>query len=355
MAWTPDGREIVFSSNRQGWYRLWRIAALPPKSPGSYAVPLLVEGAGDDAITPSIAGSRLVYARNQRSFNIRRAEIVGVEGTAAHHLKPSAPLIASTRVDKSPSWSPDGKKIAFVSDRSGNQEVWICQADGSNPLRLTSFAGQGVIYPRWSPDGRRLVFSALTGAGGNIEGYIMQASGGAPERIHVPGHHSMAHLVFSSNGLFLYFIPGAEDIAVDAWRVPVSGGDAVQITRNGVFRPEESPDGTLLYYGKYGEHGLWATPVTGGAERQILTSITEQNWTVTSKGIYFIDFAVGPGEPKLVRFYSFKTETTNQVGTVEPTVSPDYSGISVSPDGRWLLYSHIANVSSDLMLLDHFR
>ena len=137
--------------------------------------------------------------------------------------------------------------------------------------------------------------------------------------------------------------------------MPVEGGEALQITRRGAFRPEESPDGTLLYYGKYGKHGLWSAPVRGGEERQILDSITEMNWTVTPTGIYYFDFAVEPGLPKLVKFYSFATKKVNQLGTVEPTVSGDYSGISVSPDGRSLLYSYIANVSSDLMLVDHFR
>jgi hypothetical protein len=79
------------------------------------------------------------------------------------------------------------------------------------------------------------------------------------------------------------------------------------------------------------------------------------NWTVTSKGIYYIDFAVEPGEPKRLQFYNFETGIVNQVGTVESTVSGDYAGISVSPDGRWLLYSYIASVSSDLMLLECFR
>ena len=79
------------------------------------------------------------------------------------------------------------------------------------------------------------------------------------------------------------------------------------------------------------------------------------NWTVTSKGIYYFDFSVAPNQPKPVKFYSFKTEGINQVARVEATVSADYSGISVSPDGRWLLYSFIANTSSDLMMVDHFR
>jgi hypothetical protein len=62
-----------------------------------------------------------------------------------------------------------------------------------------------------------------------------------------------------------------------------------------------------------------------------------------------------PARPNLVQFYSFKTRKINQVGTVEGALSADYSGISVSPDGRWLLYSCITDINSDLMMVEHFR
>jgi hypothetical protein len=121
------------------------------------------------------------------------------------------------------------------------------------------------------------------------------------------------------------------------------------------FRPEESADGKVLFYGRFGTHCLWSPPGTGGKERQVLDSIAEMNWTVTPKGIYYFDFKVPPEARNPVKFYSFKTGEATQVGTAEPTVSWDYSGISVSPNGRWLPYSYIANVNSDLMLVDDFR
>jgi Tol biopolymer transport system component len=165
----------------------------------------------------------------------------------------------------------------------------------------------------------------------------------------------MAHPVFSHDGRWIYFLPGARDGAVEAFRMPAEGGEASQITRHGAFRPEEPPDGKLLYYGKNGTSGLWRTPVSGGEERQVLDSITGMNWTVSSEGIYYLVSAVAPGEPNPVQFYSFKTGKTNRVGIVEGMLSADYSGISVSPDGRWLLYSYIADISSDLMMVEHFR
>lgn len=356
FAWTADGREIVFASNRSGPFQLWRVAARPVGSSGAPAKPVLVEGAREDARNPAISGnSKLAYQQYSRNFDILRAEIFGPEGTAKHHLGPSKLLIGSTRLDATPSWSPDGKTIAFKSNRSGPEELWVCDAEGANPLKLTSFDGPNIIFPRWSPDGRRLIFGALTGPGGNFESYIVSASGGAPQRITAPGHRTMAHPVFSHDGRSIYFIPGVKDGPVEAFRMPAEGGEALQITRQGAFRPEESTDEKLLYYGKFGKHGLWSTPVSGGAETQVLDSITETNWTLTPTGIYFFDFAAEPGQPKLLKFYSFKTTRTNRVGSVAPTVSADYSGISISPDGRWLLYSYVASVSSDLMMVEHFR
>jgi Tol biopolymer transport system component len=355
FAWTADGREIVFASNRRGPFQLWRVAARPANSAGSYPSPALVDGARDDARNPTISrNSRLAYQQYIRNFDIRRAEITGPEGTPKHHLGTSKPLIASTRLDASPSWSPDGKRIAFKSDRSGTQELWVSDADGSNPLQLTSFEGPSVIYPRWSPNGQRIIFGALTGPGRNFEGYLIDAKGGAPRRISASGHRTMAHPVFSHDGRWIYFIPGRNDGAVEAFRMAAEGGEAMQITRHGAVRPEESPDGKLLYYGKMATHGLWSVPVSGGEERQVLGSMTEMNWTVVQTGIYYFDFAVDPGARKLVKFYSFKTGKISQIGTVEATVSPDFAGISVSPDGRWLLYSS-ADISSDLMMVENFR
>jgi Tol biopolymer transport system component len=320
-----------------------------------FETPKLVETAGNDARYPSISRtSRLAYQQYTRNWDIRRAEIVGPEGTSAHRLKQSTPLIASTRLDGAPAWSPDGAKIAFLSDRSGDFELWICDADGSNTVRLTTFSGPGVINPRWSPDGKRLIFSALTGPNSSFEGYFINAKGGAPERISAPAQRSMAYPILSRDGRWIYFIPGPEERAVEAWRIPSTGGEAVQITRHGAFQPEESPDGKSLYYGKYRTHGLWRIPIAGGEEQQILNSISGGNWAVGTGGIYYFDFPEDPDAPKLAEFYSFKSGRSSQIGTVEPTVLDGYEGLSLSPDGRWLLYT-VVTKNSDLMLVDHFR
>ncbi len=146
LAWTPDSREIVFSSNRVGAFALWRLAASGAGGPRRVPV-----GQGGSFPAISRQGNRLVYSEGITDTNIWRVNL-------SDPREPPTQLVASTRADSNPQYSPDGKSITFNSNRSGNMEVWVCAADGSNPRQPVTMGESAT--PRWSADGQRLVFDS---------------------------------------------------------------------------------------------------------------------------------------------------------------------------------------------------
>jgi Tol biopolymer transport system component len=110
---------------------------------------LAVSGENAVGISVSRTRNRLIYARGTGDFNIWR-----IPGPTSLDRKTSPTrFITSTQDDLEPQFSPDGRKIAFTSGRSGANEIWVCDRDGLNPVQLTSFKAETLVgSPRWSPD-----------------------------------------------------------------------------------------------------------------------------------------------------------------------------------------------------------
>src|SRR5262249_5167733 len=140
---------------------------------GGTPEPLAVGGEGASTLAISRQGNRLAYSREIRDTDIWRVGISDSKNTGS-----PTRLISSTRPDYGPQYSPDGKRIAFTSGRSGNTEMWVCDDDGQNPVQLTSFAGPDLGSPRWSPDGRQIAFDSV--AAGNRDIFVISAEGGKP-------------------------------------------------------------------------------------------------------------------------------------------------------------------------------
>ena len=338
VAWTPEGRDIIFSSNRTGNFSLWKISVSGGK-------PEQLTPSGDQVSLLTIAhqGNRLAYTQSISDSNIWRIETPGTTG------KPNSPvrLIASTRQDANPKYSADGKRIAFRSSRSGNPEIWGCDSDGLNLVQLTSFNGPNVGSPRWSPDGRQIAFDSR--AEGNVDIYVVGTGGGKPRRLTVePADDIQAS--WSHDGKWIYF-GSNRSRENQIWKVPAEGGQAVQVTKQGGLEAYESPDGQFLYYTKgSNDLGIWRMPVAGGDETKVLEQGRQGAWAVLDQGIYFVNFQASPHQT--IEFFSFATSRTTQIGVIEKSFS---NGFSVSPDGRWILWSQIDRSESDIMLMENFR
>lgn len=158
----------------------------------------------------------------------------------------AGPFINSTQSQSSPQFSPDGKSIAFMSNRSGNWEIWVCDRNGQNAVQVTSFGGPSLSNPTWSPDGERLAFDS--DAYGQWDIFIVGANGGKPQRMTTDPAND-GNPSWSKDGQWIYF-DSARSGQQQVWKVPANGGEAIQVIRDGGFGPHESPDGKFLYYAK---------------------------------------------------------------------------------------------------------
>jgi Tol biopolymer transport system component/serine/threonine protein kinase len=343
--WTSDGREIVFSSTRGGSFSLWRIPAI-----GGTPEPLAVGGEG--ALSPSVSrqGNRLAYTKEIFDANIWKFEVPDSMGKSASPTE----VIFSTRNDSGPQISPDGKRIAFDSTRSGSSEVWVCPSDGSKPVQLTSFGGPLTGSPHWSPDGRQIVFeSRAEGSYANI--YVINAEGGTPRRLTTD---SSNHVVpgWSRDGRWIYFTSNQSNGQDwQLWKMPAEGGQAVQLTQHGGVAAVESSDGKFIYYAKFSDPGIWRMPVEGGEEYLVLKQLRPGfwgNWAMVDQGIYFVN--LDAKRNPTIKFFNIATGRVTQVAAPEklPVL---IAGLAVSPDGRWILYTQIDQDISDIMLVENFR
>jgi len=345
LAWTPNGREIIFSSDREGAFNLWRVAAT-----GGAPERVTAVSGGAFGVTIARQGARLAYAQQYSDTNIWRLELSGEPGRAAGG-KPER-LIVSSRQEDSPQFSPDGQKIAFASTRSGSPEIWVCDRDGTNPAPLTSFGGPQTGSPCWSPDGEWLAFDSRPDGQSDI--FVISAQGGQPRRLTTAPSSDVVPS-WSRDGRWIYFASNRTGER-QVWKMAATGGPAMQITKQGGFESVESPDGKSLYYSKRDLDGIFKVPVEGGQEVPVpeLSAVGYYRyWAVTESGIYFVPRQ--PGARPVLNFFSFVTGQVHQAAALEkpPVYGP--LGLAVSPDGRWALYTQEDQLASDIMLVENFR
>jgi Tol biopolymer transport system component len=341
IAWTPDGRWLLYDSEAgPETFYLWRVAA-----EGSIA-PERIEIAGVGAWLPAVSGDRLAYTRWRVDSDIVRF--------APDRSRQPFPA-SSSYWDGSADFSPDGQRVAFESMRSGErQEIWLADADGSDPIQLTRGPGRLQGSPAWSPDGRRIVFDSQ-GADGHWNIHIIDVTGGAPRRLtEHPGDENLPR--WSRNGRWVYF-HGRRDGRAGIWRIPSGGGVEERIveTPAGVGAVQESTDGLTLYYTTAPGSPLFAHPLNGGRDWKVVDCVNGlKGFAVAEGAIHYVqcgDWTQAPGRPDVsLHRLDVPSGEDRVLGTLEA-----YRGsLMVSPDERSILYTSVMRTGSDLMLIEHF-
>jgi Tol biopolymer transport system component len=370
VTWSRDGLSVVYDTNERGPWELWRVSLDGATGPERLEIP------GEHSRKPVIApaGNRLAFERM-------------VELRSIFALRPNAepePVLVSSTWDYNPQFSPDGRRIAFSSRRSGDvEEIWLAAADGTGARQLTRGPGRRQTLPAWSPDGREIAFeSTAEGSGNDI--WVIPADGGTPRRVTKEAGEENAP-TWSRDGKRIYFLSKQDSRTrwPDTWQVPAEGGAPTRVTQGGSSQVRyESSDGTaLIYQGTVlyqsaapkpfeyrtlGDSPLMAVPIGGGTPRQLVKCVTSSSFAVTDTGLYFspcgprhdrnrINGTVltwPPGAEIPIQVLDPSTGRVRTVGTVKPPFVA--WRLAVSPDGKRILV-HRNTVAADLMLIENFR
>ena len=362
VTWTSDGRELVYASDRAtSLQTLWRRSVDAPVDAPSRRVESAGPGAREPVIRRAGSQDRLAYAAPILDTNIWLRDMEESPPRARR-------VIASSQRESLPQFSPDGRRIAFASDRSGITQIYIADRDGSNLLPVTSFSAGFTNAPRWAPDGKRIVFASLQNSNRDI--YTVSSDGSSLRQLtRTPSNEGRPS--WSRDGRWIYFYSDRTGQEV-VWKIPAEGGEMVQVTQGRGHESSESPDGKLLYYEDYAVKGLQSVPTETSAAPKEGTVVLEQvrpgHWAVAEKGIYFVEFDDRSAVAyRLGRLFPLRASRTQSSSTIfEPRRSPrlgllkkrlsvplaDFPSLGTvvtSPGPR------STAAESDLMMIENFR
>ena len=342
--WSPDGKYIAFEPSRD---RMARV----PVSGGPIEFNSVYPRIG----TLSPDGRRLAYVEPATAWRsapvVWRAKLANAGGKV---ISQSRVLVSATGGNSSAQLSPSQQQLVFHSMRSGTEQIWKSNADGSDPLQLTFFETGFPGTPRWSPDEKWIAFDYRSSAHrGQI--YLIDSEGRNLRRLSSDDSYTDCVPSWSRDGKAVYFASNRSG-NWQVWRREISTGKETQITQHGGFAAFESYDAKTLYYSKFDRGGIWKMPVGGGQEVLVTDSLHLGYWgnfAVTDNGLYFVD-ADAKGGPAIM-YYNFQTQRLSPILTFEKDPVTWTPNLAASRDGRTLLYAQVEFENSTISMAENFQ
>jgi serine/threonine-protein kinase len=343
---------IYFSSARGGGFNVWRVPVSStgePTGPGEQ----LTTGAGDDLEVAVAPDGRVAFAVVAFDSDLWR---LAVDPRSGRALGQPERLVGTTRVESRGSWSPDGRMIAFNSDRLGEMNLWLRSISprGAAPgsaervdRRITSGAG-GDYQPNWSPDGKQLVF--FSARSGNNDIWTIRLSDGKLERLtHSPGID--INPFYSPDGKRIAF-HSDRDGRTEVWLMNADGTEQRRVTSVGVggHFMRWSPDGRWVYFRAEGPAAVMRVELESGAIERLPEIVSGAHISFSPARDLVLD---ARGHKALWVFPLNGSPAREVLGFDDPEIRVDYP--VWSPDGRWVLFDRVVPRGGDIWILNGAR
>jgi Tol biopolymer transport system component len=332
-AWTPDGQWIVVEAHRDG-AGLWQV-----DPSGRHARPVI--GVPETASTPALARRAgghvsLAFVDISAKHSIwRRSTRQGPGGLPVE-------LAASTRSQRYPRYSNDGKRLAFSSTRTGFEEIWVADADGSRAVQLTNLRHQLTEVGHWSPADDVIAF--VSQDRGLRQIYLVDSSAGTIAQLTNQSGVSYGTGWSHDGAGYLYTV--AHGGATEVWKSARRGGASERVAEN-AFDGFETARGTLYYWRPAGRERM-LTMRTAAGERAIPLSprlCSECLTSAAAKGFYY------KTDASEIWYYDEGAGRPVRVLSRPPL---EFNQFTVTPDGRWFAASFRETPSLDLMMVELF-
>jgi Tol biopolymer transport system component len=286
------------TSRRPSWARLAFALALL----SFLALPSLAQAA-----FPGRNG-KIAFASNRDGNS--EIYVMNADGTAQTRIT------SNPAADSEPAWSPSGTKIAFESNRAGNSEIYVMNADGTGQTRITSNPADD-FGPAWSPDGTRIAFAstrAETCCPYAI--FTMKADGSDVTQLTGSAFAlgGATQPAWSPNGTKIAFTTGAPS---DVWVINADGTTPTRLTSEGFGSPNWSPDGTKIAFNSGTD--VYTMNADGTGQTSITSGLVPA-WSPDGGAIVFVSRADGDSEIRV--FPSGAQLTHNQVSDTDPDWQP---------------------------------
>lgn len=266
-AWLPDGHSLLFVSNRDGSRDVYRVGVDRSGKPVG-APARLTTGLQLHTIDLSRDGRELAYADFTEYANVATLPVPGA-GAAPVSASAAEPLTSGHQSIEGMAVSPDGRWLAFDSDRGGHQAIYLMPRTGGEPELLTADSADDFM-PSWSPDGRELAYYSFRG--GHRRLFVIPAVAGAPTPVVADSGNQRfpdwspdgRRLVYHSDRTGRFELYVVEREAGDRWSGPR------QLTTDGGQDARWSPNGRAIVYLR--NRGLWLIAPEGGTPRLLVES-----------------------------------------------------------------------------------